>query len=40
MIAKPDDQVLEYCIYQMRIARATREVLNFFGFYEIWREKQ
>ena len=39
MIAKPDDQVLEYCIYQMRLARATRDVLKFFGFYENWRGK-
>jgi len=34
---KPDDQVLDYFIYQMRVAKATEDVVKFFGIYEKWR---
>jgi hypothetical protein len=37
MIVKPDDQVLDYLIYQLRISKATQDVLKFIGFYENWR---
>ena len=33
----PDDQVLDYVIYQKRLAVATKDALKFLGFYEKWR---
>lgn len=36
VLIKPDSQVLDYCTYQLRIARATRDVLKFLEFYEKW----
>jgi len=36
MFIRPDDQVLDYRIYQKRIALATQDMLKFLGFYEKW----
>ena len=33
----PDDQVLDYVIFQKRLAMATKDILKFLGFYEQWR---
>lgn len=36
VLIKPDDQVLDYRIYLLRIALATQDLVKFLGFYEKW----
>lgn len=33
---RPDDQVLDYRLYLLKISLATEDLLRFFGFYERW----
>jgi len=34
MIVKPDDQVLDYCLYQLRIKKALKEIRKFLDQYD------
>jgi hypothetical protein len=36
MIVKPDDQVLDYFIYQGKINRAIKDVERFQNGYQFW----
>ena len=33
---RPDDQVLDYRIYLLKMSLATADMLKFLGFYEKW----
>ena len=37
ILVKPDDLILDYFIYQMKVTKAEQDVERFFGFYENWR---